>query len=178
MRTTLSRITGPILALALTLTACNSTLNLAVETAPAPTPTVLSLPTPSPTQVPVSTFPYTDAWFAAHGNEYPTDEQMEQLADALAADVMAYLETAITPTLPLEDQASVLAQMAVDLPGSKGGQVIPVDLDDVAGAELFVVPNLSGPLLYARYTSTGWQVVPVPVVPPGGEEAVAGAPNL
>ena len=178
-RCTPSRIAGPILALVFALTACNGTLDLAVETAPAPTPTVLSSPTPAPTQAPAGAFPYTDAWFAAHGNEYPTDEQMEQLADAFAADVMAYLGNAITPTLPLEDQASALAHMAADLPGFEGGQVVPVNLDDVAGAELFVVPNLNGgPLLYARYAPTGWQVIPVPVAPPGEEETVANALNL
>jgi len=178
-RQTIMALGGLLVAALALVVACHGTLDLAVETAPASTLTVIPSPTPAPTQSPAGAFPYTDAWFAAHGNEYPTDEQMEQLADAFAADVMSYLETAITPTLPLEDQASALAHMATDLPGFEGGQVVPVNLDDVAGAELFVVPNLNGgPLLYARYAPTGWQVIPVPVAPPGEKETVANAPNL
>jgi len=152
----------------------------AIRTPPAtiePSPT--TAPQPAPTQPPESKFPRTEAWFAAYGNEFPTDEQMQQLADAFSADVVTYLEKAITPTVPLEDQASALARMAADLPGFEGGQVVPVNLDNIAEAELFIVPMLNGgPLLYARHTPAGWQMVPMPVVPPGEKEAAAAAPNL
>ncbi|MBC7250072.1 MAG: hypothetical protein H5T62_07290 [Anaerolineae bacterium] len=145
-------------------------------TSPQTTGTPTIAPSPRPEE---DTFPRTKAWFNAYGNEYPTDEQLRQLVDAFSADVIAYLQKAIDPTLPLEAQSPALTQMATDLPLFGAGQVVPVNLDDEALAELFVVPNFSaGPMLYLRYTDTGWQAFPVPVVPPKGDKAVANAPNL
>jgi hypothetical protein len=140
-----------------------------------------SLAPTTPTQPPESKFPRTNAWFNAYGSEYPSDEQMQQLVDAFSADVIAYLQKTIDPTLPLESQSPSLTQMAADLPLFEGGQVIPVELGSGAAAELFVLPNfraIGGPMLYVRYTDAGWQTFPVPVVPPGGGKAVANAPNL
>jgi hypothetical protein len=136
------------------------------------------LPSPTPEQ---EAFPRTNAWFNAYGGEYPTDEQLLQLADAFSADVIAYLQETIDPTLPLVSQSPSLTQMAADLPLFEGGQVIPVELDRGATAELFVLPNfraIGGPMLYVRYADAGWQAFPVPVMPPGGGKAVANAPNL
>ncbi|MGA9347815.1 MAG: hypothetical protein WBW48_03290, partial [Anaerolineae bacterium] len=142
------------------------------------TPSLQKLPSPTPEQ---DAFPRTNSWFAAYCNEYPTDEQLRQLVDAFSADVIAYLQKTIDPTLPLVSQSPSLTQMAADLPLFEGGQVIPVELDSGATAELFVLPNfraIGGPMLYVRYADAGWQTFPVPVVPPGGGKAVANAPNL
>ena len=161
---------------------------------PPPTPTSTEAPQPTSTPLPAATaatapsptpeeaaFPRTSAWFNAYGNEYPTDELLHQLVDAFSADVIAYLQKAIDPTLPLQAQSPALTQMAADLPLFEGGQVIPVELDSEATAELFVLPNfraIGGPMLYVRYADAGWQTFSVPVVPPGGAKAVANAPNL
>jgi hypothetical protein len=149
-----------------------------------PQPTATAVITPSPQKLPSPTpeeaaFPRTSAWFTAYGNEYPTDEQLRQLVDAFSADVLAYLQETIDPTLPLEAQSPALTQMAADLPLFGEGQVVPVDLDGEALAELFVVPNFNaGPMLYVHYVDAGWQAFPVPVVPPEGDKTVANAPNL
>ena len=104
---------------------------------------------------------------------------MAQLVEAFSADTIAYLEKAITSAVPLKNQQAALAQMAADLPGFKGGQVVPVDLEEVALAELFIVPYLNGgPLLYVRYVAGNWQSLPVPMVPPQASQAVAAAPNM
>jgi hypothetical protein len=147
-------------------------------------PAATAVTTPSPQKLPSQTpkeesFPRTIAWFNAYCNEYPTEEQLLQLVDAFSADVIAYLQRAIDTTLPLASQSPVLTQMAADLPGFEGGQIVPMELDSAATAELFVLPNFSsGPMLYVRYADVGWQAFPVPVVPPGGSKAVASAPNL
>jgi hypothetical protein len=145
---------------------------------PAIAPSLPKLPSPTPEE---ASFPRTDAWFNAYGSEYPTDERLLQLVDAFSADVIAYLQKSIDPRVPLEAQSPSLTQMADDLPLFEGGQVIPVELDSRATAELFVLPNfraIGSPMLYMRYADAGWQAFPVPVVPPGGGKAVANAPNL
>jgi len=157
-------VTGTVVATLTTSASANSL----PPASPQPTAT------PPPTEAPTSAFPRTDDWLTAQRDAYPTVEQTEQLADALSADVVAYLERAITPTAPLKEQVSALSQMVADLPGHGGGQVVPVNLDDVAGAELFVVPNLNGaPLLYVHHTPAGWQALPVPAPLCGEETTVA-----
>ncbi len=148
-----------------------------------PTPTVSATPTRVPTAspTPASPFPHTTNWFKVLDNEYPTDERMAKLVEAFSTDVTAYLEKTITPTTSLESQQAALAQMATDLPshGKKSGQVVPVDLDEAAQAELFIVPSLNmGPLLYMRYVDGRWQALPVPMVPPGQSKAVDNAVNI
>jgi hypothetical protein len=152
-------------------------LLLAACTTPEPTACAIS---PS-IQTPERPFSRTNAWFTAFGDEYPSAEQMEQLVDAVSADVVAYLEKAITPTLSLENQRATLAQMAADLPSHsrENGQVISVDLDEAAQAELFIAPKLNGgPLLYARYADGNWQSLPVPAAPPGSNSLVDNSVNL
>jgi hypothetical protein len=157
-----------------------------VPPTPPPSPQPTSTPptaraTTAPSPTPEAAFPRTDAWFNAYGNEYPTDEQLRQLVEAFSADVIAYLQKAIDPRVPLEAQSPALTQMAADLPlfGFGEGQVVSVELDSRATAELFILPNFSGgPMLYVRYADAGWQTFPVPVVPPEGDKAVVNAPNL
>ncbi|MGC9348995.1 MAG: hypothetical protein ACP5JG_12700 [Anaerolineae bacterium] len=134
---------------------------------------------PSDAEASESAFPRTAAWFKTLGNEYPPPT--EELVSAFSADIIAYLEKAITPTKSLESQQDSLARMAEDLPSQadRRGQVVPVNLDAATEAELFVIPRLNGgPLLYVHHAAEGWQAAPVPVTPPGEQDAVAAAPNL
>ena len=148
-----------------------------------PTPIASVTPTPLFSLDPVVTeaFPFTTAWFEALDNSSSPDLTMAQLVRAFSTDAITYLESVIDPFVPLQDQSAALAQMAADLPGhARGsGQVVPVDLDKAAPAELFVVPKLNGgPLLYVHYVDGNWRSLPVPVVPPEASQAVDNAFGL
>lgn len=148
--------------------------------------TMRETPMPEPSLTPTARasedpFPRAAAWFEAGGYEHPTDEQMTQYVEVFSADAIAYLESVINPALPLEEQQAALAQMAADLPSHsrESGQVVPVDLDEAAQAELFIVPKLNGgPLLYVRHVDGNWQSLPVPVVPPKASQPVDNAVNI
>ena len=92
-----------------------ATWTMSASAKPPPPASPQPTATPPPAQAPTSAFPRTDDWLAAHRDLYPTSEQTERLADAFSADVVAYLENAVTPTAPLEEQASALSQMAAGL---------------------------------------------------------------
>ncbi|MGC9394518.1 MAG: hypothetical protein ACP5J4_06645 [Anaerolineae bacterium] len=112
-----------------------------------------------------SPFLQTEAWLAemTTGGGHPDAATLQQLAEALCADTLAYLDAAIATDVPLAEQQPTLARMAADLPGREGGQVLPVDLDPGVETELVIGVGIGGaPLLYAYSDGGNWQVMPVP----------------
>jgi hypothetical protein len=112
-----------------------------------------------------SRFPRTTAWYAAYN---PKREARESLYADFSADLAEYLEETVDSSQPLETQATVLAQLIRDLPGSiladpALSKAIAINLNPAISAELVVAPDLDGdPVFYARHTTAGWQVTQVP----------------
>jgi len=137
-----------------------------------PESTATALPTPEATPTPPieavtlpEPFALTEAWLAEMGaaGGFPDAAQLQQLAEALQADTMAYLDAAIALDVPLAEQQPALARMAADLPGREGGRVLPVDLASDVEIEMVVSAVVGGaPSLYAYRAADRWQIVPVP----------------
>lgn len=140
-----------------------------MSTLPPPAPTLASPPkiaTPTPrATAPVAEFPHVAPWLAALEAGGPLDAALwPAMTAGFITDTLAYLDAAIAPDMPLDQQMPALLRMAEALPGSPGGQVLAVDLDAAIAAELLIIPTLNGgPLLYARYDAGGWQATPLPL---------------
>lgn len=148
---------------------------------PEPTPTATVVPTPLPTATPdLSIFGRTRELLESLEPEvYFSDEGLQQILEALSADVADYLDANLDLTLPLAEQAQALERLRAALPGFEGGKVVPAELDGLPPEELFVVPNMNGgPLLLFRHEETGYTAYPILAKWAALDKPVASAPNI
>jgi hypothetical protein len=129
--------------------------------------------TGTPTLTPLvnaSKFPRTADWYEDYDVKRARERVLlEELWAAFSTDLTDYL-TENSGLLHEEQRTALLAQLTQDLPGLPVDyakfplrQVLFVDLDDVAEAELLVAPDLDGdPVFYARYVNGGWRVTRLP----------------
>ncbi len=132
---------------------------------PAPKPTLT--PTLTSTPTPEASFPRTEAWLELEASVWGStlnEATMRSIIAGFITDTVDYLDKHFDSNAPFDQQLTVLIRMTDDLPGWLQKQVTLVDLDAVAKPELFVVPGfIGGPILYGRYGTAGWQMMPVPL---------------